>query len=116
MKIVNRDDFLKLPSGIVYSDYQSHGMINNLYVKLESLKNDWFYQDLINSLDAMDSREIDEIIDSAENAGTSFDMNLDISERDGLFKVDQHFVVYEKSDVLRLLEKIEYAAIGYPDI
>ena len=65
MKIINRKQFLKAPEGTIYSEFKPC-IINGLYIKNESyglyiknksLGNDWYYQDLINSMDYNDSRE-----------------------------------------------------------
>ncbi len=47
MKIVNRKDFLKLPSGTIYCSFNKENFnFNGFSLKLKSLQNDWYYMDL----------------------------------------------------------------------
>lgn len=115
MKIVNRSDFLKLPDGIVYSDYRSHGMISGLYIKHDTWAVDWIYRDLIDSVECNGCGERVDIFIEAERNGGTFKMDLQCYDRDGRFETEQYFVIYDKSDVENLIEKLLPIAKHYPD-
>lgn len=108
MRIVNRKEFLKLPMRTVYSLYDS-GRAEGLFYKDETLENDWFYQDLIFSkpTNISNSEEYLEHYEKAENnRDFNFELDLDCSERDGEFEENQMFLVYDKSDVKKLINAL----------
>lgn len=114
MKIVNRKEFLSLPSGIIYSYYRAHGF-DGLYEKGESLENDWYYADMIDNVDCNSSNERDSIIFAAEE-GAHFRMDLDCGSRDGVFEDSDMFAVYDANDLDRIIKKLSAIAGSYPPI
>lgn len=114
MKIVDRKQFLSLPEGIVYSKYQSLGMISGLYQKHRSYSNDWVYQDFLAMVDSEDSHEFTDIMFEAEKGG-KFTIDLDCAERDGSFEDSDMFVIYDKMDITRLALKLAWTANIYPE-
>lgn len=109
MRIVNRKEFLQLPSGILYCKYK-HTSAYNICIKYDSWKNDWLYQELSTlwSPNENDSSELYNKLDKAESDSSySFKQDLDGSQRDGSFDEDQMFLIYEKEDIIKLIEKLK---------
>jgi hypothetical protein len=105
MKIYNKQDFLNLPNGIVYSRYESLGMIGGLEVKTDTWKQDWVYEDLISSVDADPNLEYIDAMIKAEKENF-FRLDLSCGQRDGKFDESELFAVYDKNDVERLIMKL----------
>jgi len=102
MRILRRKEFLALPPGVVFcaGDQWSFG---SLEVKSDTLSaNDFVSLDL-NSVDASDSGELFELMDSMLQTGASFPINKDFG-RDGGFKDDEIYLVYEPEDLQFLIE------------
>jgi hypothetical protein len=113
MRIVNRTDFLSLPSGIIYSKYQQLGIIEGLYEKGDTWSDDWIYQSLLDSVDCNDSDEFANIMFAAEE-GSEFKMDLNCGERDGVFDDNDKFVVYDKKDLDKLVVRLIGSFNKYP--
>jgi len=107
MKIINKPDFLKLPIGTVYSDYGPFN-ITNFAIKGESLieSNDFYYTSIIDSIDSETSSDFFDILEKAEKEKTSFNIDLDVCSREGFFEKNQLFVIWEKSDIEKLIKKL----------
>lgn len=107
MKIVKRPEFLKLPSGTVYSKYV-HCAFEEMQIKGDSLANDWFYQDIVGAIDSTGSDDwSNKLFESAET-GKSLAMDFDCQGRDGCFEPDeQMFAVWERADVEALIERLK---------
>lgn len=113
MKIINREKFLKLPSGVLYAKYQPQ-MFDEVCIKWDSWENDWVYQDILN-VKSNDSGEMIDILIDAEENGTSFDLDLECAGRDGLYDKDQLFAVFELKDVAYLIARLQMLLPNYPD-
>jgi len=115
MKIINRKQFLEAPEGTIYSEFKPC-IINGLYIKNESyglyiknksLGNDWYYQDLINSMDYNDSREYtDKLLKAKDDPKYELRQDYNVSQRDGLFDEEQLFLIYDKDDVVKLMKAL----------
>ena len=105
MKIVDRKTFLTLPEGTIYSYYVPQ-ISNGLMVKQETLSDDWIYQDLLFEVYGDSSNDVMQLLTQAEEHGTSFRLDLDCGTRDGMFDNEQMFMVYEKEDITRLVNKL----------
>lgn len=106
MKIINRKQFLKAPEGTIYSEFKPC-IIDGLYIKNESLDNDWYYQDLISSIDCNDSGEYaDKLFKSKNNPEYELRQDYNVSQRDGLFDEEQLFLIYDKDDVVKLMKTL----------
>lgn len=106
MRIVNRKEFISMPSGTVYSHYMPQ-VSEGLMIKGDTWTNDWLYQDLLFNVEGGSSDEASDKLTDAEENGTSFKLDLDCGSRDGMFDEDQLFMVYEKSDIERLIESLK---------
>lgn len=105
MKIVNRKKFLTLPSGTLYTEYEGDLAFNCLAVKYDSLKNDWFFADLID-VDANDSGDLFDILEEAEN-GKETPLSHVETQRDGAFEEDQRFAVFTKEDIEGIINHLK---------
>jgi hypothetical protein len=115
MKIVNRKEFLSLPSGVVYAKFEPC-IFGDLAIKGETIgDNDWAFQDFL-EVKAENSGEHAEILFDAFENGTSFELDLQCMGRDGLFKQEEHFAVFEQRDVISLIQRLQEVVTNYPTI
>jgi len=106
MKILDRKQFLALPSGVLYSKFQ-YCRIDGLYMKYETKGDvDWVYQTLIDTPLSFkdDYSDVYEIYEKSHKEGKSFEMDYENTARDGLYEEEQLFAVYEKDDVMKLIQ------------
>lgn len=96
MKIVTFDEFVKLPKGTVYCEWEP-AVASGLFVKDESITfdgdapRDFFTQPLLPRHDG----DPDVVIFP------------DYGERWGMYEFDQLFAVYEANDVARLIDLLQ---------
>lgn len=100
MRIVNLDKFIKLPAGTVFSKYTPY-VFGSLHIKRDVNERN-FSSSYLLEVDASDDGERSNLLEAAE-LGSSFKLDLEYCGRDGLFKEDQLFIVYEKEDVEQLM-------------
>lgn len=118
MKIINKEEFYKLPNGTLYSEYVPC-CISELRIKQDTIFGfngepiDWFYQDLIGSIKENVSLGYHETLEQSRKNKTSIELDFDASERDGCFIDDQLFAVYEKGDLEGLISKLESLRSAY---
>lgn len=106
MKVYNKKEFLKLPTGIIFCKGVQWAW-DDLSIKGESWDKDFLYIDLCN-IDAHDTNEwCDRLEDSLKN-GCSYPINKTTS-RDGCFDPDDIFLVFEKEDLQFMKQAIEKA-------
>lgn len=113
MKIVDRKTFLAMPSDTVYAKYQPC-VFEELSIKSDTIYDgeraiDWFYQPIVDAVDAFDSREWYAFLELSRETGASISMNFEIEDRDGEFDQDQLFAVLEKQDVKALIDRLQRA-------
>jgi len=104
MKIVSKQEFYKLPSGTLYSDYNPC-IFDGLKIKGDTIGDgspiDYFYQDLIGNVEATsDPRDI------------AFMLDFCCEERDGLYDNNATYAIYAKEEILALANKI-MRCVGY---
>lgn len=105
MRIVNRQEFLAMPEGTLYSDYEPQ-VFSGLKIKGEKWGNDFIYQDLIVNVDCLSSGHLVDILVSAEQNRESFSLDFDCGCRDGLYEKDALFAIYEPEDVIGLINRL----------
>lgn len=110
MRIVNKQDFYKLPCGTLYSDYVPMVFVG-LKIKGEtSYYNgepiDFYYENLIGNVDANSSGDYAEIMDKCEDGSVEFNLDFDVSERDGLYQEDSLYAIYSRDEIERFSSKI----------
>jgi hypothetical protein len=97
MKIVTREEFLKLPEGTLYSKYQPC-VADQIHIKGETVMDDFCCVDISDSTDFMYA------------AGNSQPVNLDRPYRDGCSRdKDQLFAVWELDDLKELAKIVNRA-------
>lgn len=103
MKIINREEFLKLPDGTVYCKGK-RWYWEQIAVKSASYDNDWRYL----QLDQVPARDSGEWIENQERMlETGESMPIQITDtRDGSFDMEEIFLVYEEADLKVLREYI----------
>lgn len=111
MKIVNREQFLALPSGIVYSRYIPC-ITEGLFIKYETRGNDWLYQDLIEEAEYGPNEERYDVIEGSRE-GKPFRMDYECTSRDGAY--DGDFMIYDKDDLDKLIVKLIVTRNNYPN-
>ncbi len=105
MKIISRKNFLKMPVGTVFSKYEPC-IFGELMIKGESLRNDFFCQQIVDAVDCDSSEKLhDTLINAAEN-GTNFNMDFDCEMRDGMFDDSELFAVWGEDDVQALVDRL----------
>lgn len=118
MKIINKEEFYKLPSGTLYSEYEPC-IISELKIKQETIFGfngepiDWFYQDLIGNVKENVSLGYHETLEQSREDKASIELDFDSIERDGCFVEEQLFAVYEKGDLEGLISKLESLRSAY---
>lgn len=106
MKIVNRDEFLKMPKGTIYATGEKWALMN-WNVKGESCGNDWFYDGLEWSSVHHLSTDIDDKLEDSLNNGTSLEMDFHRTSRDGAYAAEDVFAVMEKDDILKMIDRLK---------
>ncbi|MED1125557.1 hypothetical protein [Bacillus atrophaeus] len=116
MRIINLQQFIRLPRGVLYTKFEPD-IFCQIAIKEDSIPetNDWLYQDLL-EIKSNDSVELDEILSKAVENGDSFELDYKCLTRDGLFKSDQLFAVFEKEDVKSLIKRLNETLDSYPKI
>ena len=105
MRVVNRDKFLELPSGTVYRKLAEND--DALYVKGDTINNgekniDWFYVSF-NEVESEGSDEYYDRIDSMEQSGAEYPLEIGLS-RDGLYEKGDMFYVLDGQDVMNIID------------
>lgn len=108
MKIIDLKTFLSLPNNTVFMKFNPM-MFESLCVKQDSLMhNDFQYENITNEIDCSGSDEYMDILYNAISCNTvSIPMDFNCICRDGFFKEDQLFAVYEQKDIDNLIEKLK---------
>ena len=107
MKIVNRQEFLKMPEGTVFTKFKPH-MFGSLCIKEDSIGDDDFrYTRIHDAVDSDNTVEFLDIMDEAVLRGGKVPMHFNTIERDGLFEEDQLFAVWDDYDTGKLIERLQ---------
>lgn len=113
MRIIGLKEFLSLSDGTVFMKY-SPCNFEGLSVKLQSLDNDFVYQDMATEVESESSGELFDILDDSERNGSSFNLDFDCGSRDGMYDQDQLFAVYEVDDMNGLTKALsKYKEMAY---
>ena len=112
MKIVNRNEFLALPNGVLFRKFEPC-VFQDIQIKKNSYDNDF----VCVSLDwvKVDNPEQNDYntLQNAMNNGESFEFDYEMTYRDGLYD-DEWFAIYEKDDIQELSEVLQYLLNNYP--
>jgi len=112
MRLVTSEEFLTLPSGTLYAKYQPC-VFEDLQIKGHSIGDcsDFFYQQIVDSLD---NDNFVDAIDCLSIGGPGIPLEFQTQSRDGMFDTGQIYAVWEREDVIRLIDRLREAlADGY---
>lgn len=101
MKIINREEFLKLKGEVLYSRFEPD-IFNGLEIKIGGGENDWNYQDLVGNIECDDSYDFASKCDEKE-----FCLDFECGQRDGSFENEQLFAIYSKEEVKMLINRLK---------
>jgi len=108
MIIVNRKEFLELPTYTFYRKYTERFAFEAICVKGDSLENDWYYYSL-GEIDSYDSGDYgNKLDDMMEGRLKSCPVSRALS-RDGCFQNNACFMIFEQDDLMNLKLLIEQA-------
>jgi len=115
MKIVNKEVFLNMPSGTLYSEFIPDDSFSGFNIKYDTIYRgdnkdypiDWYYMELSDFDDCDDSNGRYKRIDNMINYGAEYPLLLDASSRDGMYEDNQMFAVYDKYDIIRLIDVLK---------
>lgn len=104
MRIVNRAEFLAMPTGTVFNKWTPL-ILGDPCIKGATWGNDF----LVQYLDQIQSPEFEDYMDSLYRleAGVEIPMDFDSGSRDGLFDDDQLFAVWSDADVEALITRLQ---------
>ena len=116
MKILTRDQFIKMPSGTLWS-YYSPCVFRELNIKdsgNEECTPDFVMSQLIGAVDVQSG---DEFIEKCElmEKGKSVSVDFKSTGREGLFDDKQLYAVYEDHDVTQLIDRLRLTLEKTPD-
>ena len=116
MRIVDREEFLALPSNTLYAKlgneisniYELDVSEVNLSIKYQTDGNSWVYSDLIDFF-RFDSNERCEIMEKLED-GQSVDVDCEFTSRDAFFETKGKFLVFSSEDCQKIVAAIQACA------
>jgi hypothetical protein len=110
MRIVNREEFLELPSETVFCKYQSGGGFGPIQIKtgLPGMLTDDFQAQELFDVDTQDADESDDYISTMMKAeeGQPFKLHFHTVERDGEFDDEQLFAIFDKDEIRKLADRL----------
>ena len=109
MKAYTRADFIKLPENTIYSRITDHcRLIDGLYCKCsgDGWGNDWVEQDLISEVgfpnDITGGEDAYDYQENLRDTFQEFRTDLDCAGRDGRYRDEDVFVVWDREDISKL--------------
>jgi len=116
MKIVDKETFLKLPSGVLFSFYQRI-IFTDLCVKAETISetSDFSFLSIVGNVESGSSEDFFEKCERALEQGERLNLSFDMKDtiREGMFNPEQKFAVYEKEDLAGLFFIAGYVYATY---
>ena len=114
MKIMSREEFLAIEHEVVYSNYEPI-VFGKLAIKIGQCgNNDWFLCIIPDSIKAKTSDEYVLLLDRAEKTGESVSLDFESSSRDGCFEDDGMYAVWERDDVIQLINRLRRVVDSMP--
>ena len=101
MKIVNLKEFRSMPANTLYSEYEPC-IIDGLKIKMDTMNCDFLLQEMVGNIDCDTHAQMFDLMHGGE-----FDLDFDCTERDGYFDKSQMFAVYEKKDLVGLIDRLQ---------
>lgn len=93
--------------------------MDGLYIKYDSIGDvDWVCQCLIDTPLSItpDYSDMNDIYEKSHKDNKSFELDYDRATRDGLYEENQLFAVYEKEDVIKLIQFLQKNTDKYPTV
>lgn len=108
MRIVNLDEFLKLPPETLFHKYTPQ-CFEGMEIKVgNSGVMDFVIDNLFGAIANTSSDDIYEKLNAAcEDSSVSLKMDFEYTGRDGSFDEDQLFAVYEQDDIKALIARLQ---------
>ena len=112
MKVINREEFLKLPAGTVYSINNCGGnLAGEIYVKEckpNQYKNDWLQNDILDTAAEITDNPADDYTEAINNKNNGLKYKLQFNSccRNGLFEEDQTFIIWDIESLEGLVGKL----------
>ncbi len=108
MKIVTFAEFIKLPSGTLFMDYEPC-LFGEISIKEETLEsnNDFWRNDLTTDTDTDNPEEMYKVLEDSRENGASFKLDVEIMGRNAMYDDKQLFAVYEQKDLDDLISALQ---------
>lgn len=107
MKIYKYNDFKKLPAGTVFSYYEPcYFRELNIKTSGKEWDVDFVMADIVGAIENKSSEDYSEKCQRME-LGESVKMDFDYGGREGMFDEKQLYAVYERADVIKLVETLQ---------
>ena len=108
MIILNREQFMKMPKGTVFSYYQPC-FFEGLYIKDTGHEKDYPDFSMSCMIGAVENDSSEQFAERCERmaGGESFPVDFEFSGREGLFDDKLMYAVYEKVDVKKLIDRLK---------
>lgn len=118
MKLYNKEEFLKLPSGTlfifgpVYQEAMLEPAIHSLNIKYESMTNDFVYKALVD-IDADSSETLMDIDERAQKEtrvngiSSNIQMDLECTTRDGFYEEKATYIVFDNEEVKAIVASLQ---------
>lgn len=113
MKIVNRETFLAMPEGTLFSKYHPC-VFEDLCIKGETWDSDFQVQQVVDAIECTGSGDFSNRLHRSEILGESLPMDFNCMGRDGCFDDDQLFAVWERADVEALIVRLTQTLLVLP--
>lgn len=112
MKIINREEFYKLPEGTLFQEYQQF-YFGELKIKGRTIQNsqsgkniDYTELCLGGNIKANNSDEFFEILLESEESVENIELDFDNYSRNGMFDDNQLYAVYSSDDTDNLVKTL----------
>ena len=106
MKIVDRKTFIDFPENTLFSKWEPCNF-GPLTIKGKSWEQDFLKQQIADTVKCNDSVGFVDLCYHAARTGESISLDFDCQGRDGMFDNKQLFAVWEREDVLALIERLK---------
>src|SRR6185503_20635672 len=103
MKIVNKQEFYKLPAGTLFSFYEPC-IFTGINIKGKTIQDmekpiDFFYKSLIGNVSANHTGEFLDILSTANENKNEFKLDFITSSRDGIFDEESLYAIYNTNEI-----------------
>ena len=111
MRVVNRSEFMMLPIGTIFSEWDGSECIG-MKVKNKTLFGydgkaiDYIEANIINSIENNGTESFFEKVDLV-NDGESVSLDMSYYGRNGLFDDEQKYAIYEEGDLLQMISLLQ---------